>query len=139
MVICLTSRQPKFREENRQVEGEYPDRLEDLGKSGARSIAASLFAFLGPHQRMPDGTGMSSSEISLNSIRENSPAQIRRAMSSAHPALRHSRGVVGADGSVPGTTVPSSRCDRTPTGNIMKNASHHAIEITINEPAIPIT
>lgn len=108
-------------------------------KRGAydRSLAFCVLEAL--YHRIPVGMGMSSTETNLNSIMENRTAQMIRAMPNAHSAFHHSRGVLGAEGSVPGTTVPSSRCDRTPTGSNMKNASHQLIEITISDPAIPIS
>ncbi len=60
------------------------------------------------------------------------------AIAKAQIALSQSLGAVGADGSVPGTTVPSSNCERTPTGSSAKNASHQEMTMTNSEPAMPM-
>jgi hypothetical protein len=43
-----------------------------------------------------------------------------------HTALRHSAGMVGAPGSVPGLTEPLSSWLRTPHGNTANSTIHHS-------------
>src|SRR5262245_51847830 len=47
-------------------------------------------------------------------------------MTVVHITLRMSRGTTGAPGSVPGVTVPSSACERTPKGSTANSTIHHA-------------